>query len=49
MSLQKIDPDYLEIIKDFLENYEYESKESVKDWFMEKYGNYIYDKFRDLV
>ena len=46
--LAGIDPDYLKIVQDFLINCEKETPEDIKKWFIEKYGEYIYNQFKDL-
>lgn len=46
--LAGIDPDYLTIVQDFLINCEKETPEDIKKWFIEKYGEYIYNQFKDL-
>lgn len=44
-----IDPDYLNIIQTFLIDCEKEKPEEIKQWFIEKYGENIYNQFKGLV
>lgn len=47
--LAGIDPDYLNIIQTFLIDCEKEKPEEIKQWFIEKYSENIYNQFKDLV
>lgn len=43
--LNNIDTDYIKIIEDFLLNYKCETQEDIKQWFITKYGEELYNKF----